>query len=186
MSSITNLIDAYRRELSLTWHDDISGAEKIWMLLYSPNLERQVRSATPRFAAATKEAGRSWGEIDISDEFGKWVASHKHSKKFLSGKIPFSSAIVGEFERVLTELISAQVNGYPEGSVVAIVGIGSLFPYVRAHNIIGKIESGIGNRRILIFFPGSHDSAHHVFRLLNARDGFDYRAVVIDTSKELL
>jgi hypothetical protein len=39
--------------------------------------------------------------------------------------------------------------------------------------------------RLLVLFPGTHDPDNHSFRLLDARDGFDYRARVIDAQKEI-
>ena len=39
--------------------------------------------------------------------------------------------------------------------------------------------------RLLVLFPGLHDPETHSFRLLDARDGFNYRARVIDPQKDI-
>ena len=43
MSRVSDLVDAYKAELSLTWKDNVSGGERVWMLVYPPDLERQMR-----------------------------------------------------------------------------------------------------------------------------------------------
>ena len=69
-------------------------------------------------------------------------------------------------------------------AVVALVGIGSVFPFLRASSVIKSVDSAVTGR-LLVLFPGLHDPENHSFRLLDARDGFNYRARVIDSQKDL-
>lgn len=77
MSRVSDLVDAYKAELSLTWKDNVSGGERVWMLVYPPDLERQMRHALPSIELATTQAGRGWVVIDVTDDFGRWLSSHR-------------------------------------------------------------------------------------------------------------
>lgn len=60
MSAVSDLVDAYKDELSLTWQDNVSGGERVWMLVYPPDLERRMRHALPSIEMTTTQAGRGW------------------------------------------------------------------------------------------------------------------------------
>ena len=72
----------------------------------------------------------------------------------------------------------------PTNAVVALVGIGSIYPFLRASSVIKSVDSAVTGR-LLVLFPGLHDPETHSFRLLDARDGFNYRARVIDPQKDI-
>lgn len=177
-------IRAYTHELELTWRPDISGEERVWIMPYSPDIERSMRFSLSELAARTKASGRKWSVVDISDDFGTWIANHKAAERLLSGKVPIGSKVREEFEIALASRISAVLRVAGEDEVVALVGIGSIYPFVRASDVIKRIHDDIQGR-LLVLFPGSYNETTHVFRLLNARDGFSYRATVIDETKDL-
>ena len=77
-------------------------------------------------------------------------------------------------ERVRKELRHPSVD---ENTVVALLGLASLFGLIRVAELIAKVESEILGR-LLAFFPGQRDSSN--WRLLNARDGWNYHAVPIE------
>ena len=61
-------------------------------------------------------------------------------------------------------------------SVVAVFGIASLFGFVRVSELMKAIEPDIRGR-IVVFFPGEYEDNN--YRLLDARDGWNYLAVPI-------
>jgi hypothetical protein len=63
-----------------------------------------------------------------------------------------------------------------EKTVVAIVGLGALFPMARGSKLIEDVAGDIPGR-LLVFFPGESDGPN--YRLLNARDGWNYLAIAI-------
>lgn len=183
MSRVSDLIDAYTAELNLPWRSGLSGGERVWMLVYPPDLERGIRAALPKLELATSQSGHGWAVIDISDELGIWIASHKYAEAFYEEPRDFTAAIIDKFEAELVNKIHAQIVQAPDDSVVALVGIASMFPYLRASGLITRIHNQV-NGRLLVLFPGLHDPDTHSFRLLDARDGFNYRARVIDPQKD--
>ena len=184
MSPVADLVDAYKAELSLTWQDNVSGGERVWMLVYPPDLERRMRHALPSMELTTTQAGRDWLVVDVSDDFGRWLSSHRHAEAFYEEPSDLTQSILDQFETTLVRRIRDALETAPTNAVVALVGIGSIYPFLRASRVIKSIDSAVTGR-LLVLFPGLHDSETHSFRLLDARDGFNYRARVIDPQKDI-
>ncbi|UNX56064.1 DUF1788 domain-containing protein [Georgenia sp. TF02-10] len=184
MSRVSDLVDAYKAELSLRWNENVSGGERVWMLVYPPDLERQIRHALPSMELATTQAGRAWVVLDVTDDFGSWLSSHRHAEAFYEEPSDLTPSILDQFEKTLVARIRESLEAAPASAVVALVGIGSIFPFLRASSVIKSVDSAVTGR-LLVLFPGLHDPETHSFRLLDARDGFNYRARVIDPQKDL-
>ena len=65
---------------------------------------------------------------------------------------------------------------YPDETVVAVTGVASLFGFTRVSEVLPLVEPHIQGR-LLIFFPGVYEQNN--YRLLDARDGWNYLAVPI-------
>lgn len=66
--------------------------------------------------------------------------------------------------------------GSPDRTVVAVSGVGSLFGFLKISEVLPLVECRIPGR-LLLFFPGVYEN--HNYRLLDARDGWNYHAVPI-------
>lgn len=183
MSRISDLVDAYSVELALPWRRGLSGGERVWMLVYPPDLERSMRAALPRLELATGEARHGWRQIDITENLGRWLADHRYAEAFFEDPSDLTSAIVDQFESDLVSEIRDRLTLATTNDVVVLVGIGSIFPFLRASSVIKAIDELV-NGRLLVLFPGLHEPDTHSFRLLDARDGFNYRARIIDPQKD--
>lgn len=182
MSRVSDLVDAYEAELRLLWKTGVSGAERVWMLVYPPDLERQVRAQLPEMEMRTTNAHRGWEVVDLSDELGGWIAGHEYAEAFYEDPSDFTSSVVDMFADDLVRRIRERLVSAGDETVVALVGAASLFPFVRASALIQAVDDAVTGR-LLVLFPGRHDPDSHSFRLLDARDGFNYRARVITSEK---
>ncbi|OZF29150.1 hypothetical protein CH296_18035 [Rhodococcus sp. 14-2496-1d] len=183
MSRVSDLVDAYTEELRLPWRSGLSGGERVWMLVYPPDIERAMRAALPRLELVTGEGGHGWTLVDITDELGSWLASHRYAESFFEDPSDLTPSIIDKFEAELVKKVRAHLATAPVDQVVALVGIGSIFPFLRASSVIKAIDGEVRGR-LLVLFPGLHNPETHSFRLLDARDGFDYRSRVIDPQKD--
>lgn len=177
MSEIEELIKAYDGYVRLPWKNDISGAEKVWFLVYNPSNERRIRFRVADFETATKKAGYKWMAIDLTDEFAVWMSNHRYREDYFNSPEDMDPALK-DFSNAVTEKIINVLQG-PEAddhTVVAITGLASLFGLTRASGVLEKITKSIRGR-LLVFFPGSHDGSN--YRLLDARDGWNYLAIPI-------
>ena len=142
-----------------------------------------MRASLPKLELATGQGGHGWTVIDITDELGSWIAAHRYHEAFFEDPSDFTAAIADKFETELVSKVREQLSAASENDVTALVGIGSIFPFLRASSVIKAIDHAVGGR-LLVLFPGLHDPETHSFRLLDARDGFNYRARVIDPQKD--
>lgn len=181
MSEMDELIKAYDRYVSLPWKQGLSGAEKVWFLIYDPPNERRVRFRIPDFETATKKAGHKWAAMDITDEFAKWMTGHRYRESYFESPEDMEPALK-DFAEIVIHKITAFLESpeVDENTVAVITGLAALFGLTRASTVLEKITNSIRGR-LLVFFPGSHEGSN--YRLLDARDGWNYLAIPIKTSE---
>lgn len=185
MSSVPELIKEYESALELPWQAGISGAERVWMLVYPPHDERRIRARLDQFRDHTRAAHRDWRAVDLTDAVGRWVGHSPDAEAFFHDPTDLTDAVLEDAEASVAEAIRSSLTdpGLDDDGVVALVGVGSLYPYLRASRVIQSVEDDIRGR-MLVLFPGHVDRVHGNYRLLDARDGFSYRARLI-AEKEL-
>ena len=65
--------------------------------------------------------------------------------------------------------------------VIGVYGIASLFGFVRVSELMKAVEGDVRGR-IAVFFPGEYEDGN--YRLLDARDGWNYLAVPITAQED--
>ena len=177
MSEIEDLLSRYQRYVRLPWDHKLAGAQKVWFAAYDPSQERRLRLRIGEFQTATSDAGHKWHSVDITDAFARWMTNHEYRDAYFEqpedmelALVDFSDAVAEEVQQVLNQ------PDIDEETVVALFGLGSLFGLARVSELVTKVDSQIRGR-LLAFFPGQGDGSN--WRLLNARDGWNYHAVPI-------
>lgn len=177
MSEVEALVKAYKERVELPWERSLAGPQRVWFAVYDPAQERRLRLHLEEFAIATKESGHGWIAIDLTTAFGRWMAGHRYRDSYFRqpervqlALQDFSKSVTGE---VTERLSAADVD---DNTVAAIIGVGSLFGLTRMSALIEAVAPAIRGR-LLVFFPGQHHGSN--YRLLDARDGWNYLAVPI-------
>jgi len=177
MSQIEELVAAYEKFVSLPWETHLAGPQRVWFAVYEPGQERRLRLRISEFELATQRAGHNWVYLDITDAFARWMAGHKYRDRYFprpqlmkSALHNFTTSVAGEIEAALT------APGVDENTVVAVGGVASLFGLARASTILDEVTSNVRGR-LLILFPGQYENGN--YRLLDARDGWNYLATPI-------
>lgn len=176
---VDQLLAEYRNQLWLPWSRTIAGPQRVWMVVYDPELERRLRLRLEEFAIETREAGRRWALVDLTTAFAEWLAANEYRDAYFNEPELLSGAL-GGFADSLADRVAAAL-GDPttdESTVVAILGAGSLFPMARVSELIDRVSPEVRGR-LLVFFPGHLEGSN--YRLLDARDGWNYLAVPITT-----
>ncbi len=177
MSEIEGLLKEYDRFVRLPWDRTLAGPQKVWFAIYDPAQERRLRPRIAEFEVATKNAGHSWTLIDLTDSFARWMASHEYRDAYFEQPDDMDLALHDFADAVAAEVIEAlTAPNVDESAVVAVAGLASLFGLTRASALLEAVAPSI-HGRLLVFFPGQHDGAN--YRLLDARDGWNYLAVPI-------
>ena len=178
MSRIEDIAELYGRHIATPWQRTVAGAQRVVVVVYDKEQERTLRARKMSFETATKQAGHDWFEVDLSDAFAAWMAEDEYREEYFASPDDLQLKLDEEFtqfaaDRIQALLIRPAVN---DNSVVAVFGSGSLFGFASVSNLLKAIEGDIRGR-LVMFFPGHIERNN--YRLLDARDGWNYLAVPI-------
>jgi BREX protein BrxB len=177
VTEIERLVHNYERFARLPWDRTLAGPQRVWFAIYDPAQERRLRLRIQEFEVATKNAGRKWAFIDLTDTFAHWIANDEYREAYFEQPEDMDLALEDYAQHVI-DLVTQALTGeeVDEDTIVAVGGLGSLFGLMRASVLFDKVAPYIRGR-LLAFFPGHKEGSN--YRLLDARDGWNYLAVPI-------
>ena len=182
MSRIKRLLNSYSKYITIPWREDAAAAQRVIFCVYNEKDELRLRAKVDEFELATKQAGHEWVVFDLTDSFADWLASQRYARSYfqkphlLATLLPkYLTYIVQNFEKFLHE------RNVDKNTVVALIGVGSLFGFLKVKEVIDKLAPLVSGR-LLVFFPGSYENNN--YRLLDGYDGWNYLAVPITADKE--
>lgn len=175
MSTIEDLLVAFRERLRVPWRTDEAAAGRVWMLWYDKDNERRVRGRIGEFRVIAEQAGKGWHEFDLAPRFGEWIA---HQKWFegATRRPSTLSMVISQFEDDLVRRVHEALANCGPNDLLALTGVASLFGLIRASVLINRVAGAVPGRMV-VTFPGTHQGG--IYRLLDARDGWNYVAVPI-------
>lgn len=179
MSYVDELLEAYRSFVELPWQQNLAPAQRVWMAVYPPEHERRLRLHVPEFEVVTKEAHHSWALIDISTAFERWMAAHEYRERYFESPDLLETALPAFLQHLVGEVNEELAQHRDPKGVVALLGAGTLFGLgdaVKVSALVNAVNGAVAGR-LLVFFPGQHEG--NSYRLLDARDGWNYLAVPI-------
>jgi hypothetical protein len=153
------------------------------MLVYDKELERTLRARKQAFKTATEQAEHDWYEVDVTDAFPTWMAADDYREEYFASPEDLQLKLDAEFAEYVADRIRQTLTqcDVSETSVVAVFGVGALFGFTRVSRILKMVEADIRGR-LAVFFPGQFERNN--YRLLDARDGWNYLAVPITSHGE--
>lgn len=183
MNTIDRLLHNYASQVSLPWSSNAAGKQRIWFAVYAPSGERRIRAHLPQFETHTLEAKHGWSTVDLTGIFPEWLAGHEYREGLFASPEYFSRN--DELETIAAQRVieACSAEGADSNSVVTIVGLGSLFDFMRVSSLIERVEDSVRGR-LLVLFPGEY--RRNVYRFMDARDGFNYMAVPITSSENFI
>lgn len=178
MGRIEDLAERYYEHISTPWQRTVSGAQRIVMVVYDKELERTLRARKMAFESATVQAGHDWFEVDLTRAFSEWMATDEYRDAYFESPDDLQLKLEAEFPAYVADRIRSVLTDplVSERSVVAVFGVGSLFGFARVSQVLKLIERDVQGR-LVVFFPGQFEQNN--YRLLDARDGWNYMAVPI-------
>ena len=183
MSRVDDLITNYERFVQLPWPSNLAPAQRVWMAVYAPEEERRLLLHLPEFATASKKAGYQWELIDISEEFECWMASHEYRDAYFANPKLMQPELVGFFEQLVADVREEIAVKSTPRTIIGLVGAVSLFglgDHVKVSALVERVQDQ-NSGRLLVFFPGEVEGNN--YRLLGARDGWNYLATLISAEK---
>ncbi|WP_366656607.1 DUF1788 domain-containing protein [Fodinicurvata sp. EGI_FJ10296] len=180
MKTFDDILAAYNRQVQLPWATDVPPAARVWILWYDKSLQRRFTGRLAEFEHATFRAGHGWHQISLSGWFGAWIAQHEFFDALVEQPAELRG-LLPEIENSLVNEITHGLRACTSNDVLAVDGCGALFGIVRVSALISRIADSIPGR-LLVGFPGTHSAG--VYRLLDARDGWNYHAIPIPAETE--
>lgn len=175
MATFDEILTHYRRYVGLPWQQDVPPAGRVWIVWYEKSLERRVRGQLHEFQHMTRASGHGWVHLDLAGLFPVWLAGHEFFQALLDQPEEIRG-LLPEFESNLADTVREALRSCQSNDVLALTGCGSLFGLARVSTLIAHVAPSIPGR-LLLTFPGRH--ARGVYRLLDARDGWNYHAIPI-------
>lgn len=174
-SKIDQLLQAFENVLNEPWGSTLSGQERIWFLVFDPAEHRKIDLRLDDFETATIKADKKWQVISLKDCFPKWMANHDYREEYFTNPEYIVDQLEAEFIPFSINFLKSKLQDIPQDTdtLVAIRDVSSLFGFARLSEILKSCDKDFKGR-MLIFFPGEFE--HNQYRLLDARDGWDYLA----------
>lgn len=179
MGRIEELAELYTRTISIPWAHSSSGAERVLMAVYSTNLERALRSRVGLFTDATTQAGYRWKLVDATTWFAEWMAGQEYAQTYFETPEDLRTLVEAEFKPHVAARLRAELASAGPDTVVALLGVASLYGFIRISELIRSVETDI-HGRLVVLFPGTKDGNN--YRMLDAHDGWNYLANGISVS----
>lgn len=180
---IETLLANYRRRVALPWATNLAGAQRVWFALYPREDERRLRFRIPDFESETKAARHGWKLYDLTPTFPAWMAGYEYRDAHFGDLTNFNTGVRGEFqEHIIVDMqrvISA--GDVDQNTVVALLGVGSLFGVVAIADVI-KAAAKAAPGRLLVFFPGTKTD-NNTYKLLDAAVAWNYLAEAIPSDQ---
>jgi hypothetical protein len=185
MSRIDLLRKNYQRICGLPWDQSLAGPQRVWLAVYDKEDERKLRLRLPLFEESTLQTGHAWHHVDFTEAFADWLCHppyFDYAASYFAAPTRLGAAALAPFKKVVAERLghALQTVHPAESTVVAVSGVASLFGFLRISEILPMVEPHIRGR-LLVFFPGVYEQDN--YRLLDARDGWNYHAVPITASE---
>lgn len=178
MSKIDQLATVFRDHVGVGWPASSSGAQRVIMLVYDPNEERTLRKKLDLFAQAAQSHQYAWHDVDLTSAFADWLGAHRYREEYFNEPDMLLAGANERFTKYAADMV-LQVLKRPQHKareIVGLTGAASVFGVASLSDVLARVEHAIKGR-LAVFFPGRSRDGR--YRLLDARDGWDYHAVAI-------
>ena len=180
MNKIEKLCRSYGKFIAVPWRSDAAAAQRVIFCVYNEDDERKIRARIGEFETETQRIGHGWAVFDLTDTFAVWLSGQRYRQSYfkkpelISTLMPnYLAFIKKEFEKFL------EAQEVSENTVVALMGVGSLFGFLKVKEVVDTLAPLVEGR-LLVFFPGTYEN--NDYRLLDGYDGWNYLAVTITSN----
>lgn len=175
MSKIDRLVQRFEEVIALPWERNLAGPQKVWFIVYEETDERRLRARIDAFQLASQRAGHAWLLCDLTHSFPTWMAEQEYREAYFEAPEDLN-LVLPAYQEYVQSLLKAELEQADENTLVAVLGVGTLFGFARLSEVLEKIHPFI-HGRVAVFFPGEYRD--NTYRLLDARSGWDYLALPI-------
>jgi Domain of unknown function (DUF1788) len=175
LPTVDDLLGQFRRQVSLPWSRDTAPDYRVWIMHYDRVLERRIQGRLHDFEALARQFNHGWASLNLATLVAPWFAGNDLFDG-LSQQPDELPGLLPDFEAYVVATVRSRLQVLQEQDILVLSGVGALFGLMRASTLTERAAPVIKGR-LLLLFPGQHMNG--VYRLLDARDGWSYRAIPI-------
>ncbi len=178
MGRIEELAARYRGHIGAPWQRNLAGDQKTIFVVYPKTDERKLRARLELFEMATTLTGHRWRLVDLTDAFSRWMAVTDYRDVYFEEPEALAMKLRSDFVQCAAGRLRGALaaDGVDDDTVIAVQGVACLFGFTRVSLVLKEVVKDIRGR-LVVFFPGEYEDNN--YRLLDARDGWNYLAVPI-------
>lgn len=182
MARIDQLINSYRRHVSLPLRPHLPLSQRVWFVVYAPEDERRLVNRVGEFELATREADLHWQRTDLAGAFADWMDTFDPDERDACLRDPevVDSYADPGFRDFVCARLKAVADAVPPDraskTVFAVTGLMELYDFVHISAVVDAVDKGFPGV-LLVFFPGEREG--NSYRFLGAREGWNYLALPI-------
>lgn len=175
LSKIDQLITAFEKVVNEPWSSSLSGQERIWFLVYDPADQRKIDLRMGDFETITVKASKKWKSISMKSCFPEWMANHEYREEYFREPEFIVDQLEAEFIPFAIRFLKDALSriDQDQDTLIALKDVSALFGFGRLSEILKSCDKDFRGR-MMVFFPGEFEN--NQYRLLDARDGWDYLA----------
>lgn len=184
MNKLKRLLRSYSQYITIPWRPDAAAAQRVVFCVYDETDELQLRAKVEEFELATRQAGHDWACFDLTNAFPEWMQGEEYATSYFKEPELLNDLLPDELLGFIEKSFDAWAAKVPltETTVVALMGVGSLFGFAKIKDCIDRLAPRVQGR-LVVFFPGSYENNN--YRLLDGYDGWNYLAVPITADRGL-
>lgn len=184
MNKLKRLLRSYAQYIAIPWRPDAAAAQRVVFCVYDESDELPFRARIDEFELATKQAGHDWACFDLTDSFPTWMQSEDYAQSYFKEPELLKDLLPDDLLHFMDKSFDAWAAQVliTESTVVALMGVGALFGFVKVKDCIDRLAPRVPGR-LVVFFPGSYENNN--YRLLDGYDGWNYLAVPITADRSL-
>ena len=181
MGQIEDLAKRYERHVLEPWRRTLAPGQRVVVVVYPPARERALRARIGEFRQVTETAKHGWTQVDATGWFAEWLDGDEYREEWFESPDLLAPKMEEEFPRFAAKRLGEALETTDGNSVVALTGVASLYGFLRISRLIAEVEPRIEGK-LVVFFPGTKNGTN--YRLLGARDGWNYLAQAITLEDE--
>jgi len=178
MGRIEELVARYRGHIGAPWQRNLAGDQKAIFVVYPKTDERKLRSRLELFEMATTSTGHRWCSLNLTDTFARWMADTDYCDVYFEEPETLAMKLRSDFVQYSAGRLRESLTdeNTDEDTVVAVQGVACMYGFTHVSLVLKEVVKDIRGR-LVVFFPGEYEDNN--YKLLGARDGWNYLAVPI-------
>ena len=174
MSKVNALLKKFEQVIREPWTSSLSGQEKVWFLVFDPAELRRLEFNLGEFEIVARNNGKQWHLVSLKHAFTDWMARHEYREAYFQDPQYIKDALEGEFKAYVLKQVQEHLEmRNNENTLVVLKDVAAIFGFIKLSEVVNAISKQIKGR-LLVLFPGELNN--NQYRLMDARDGWDYLA----------